>query len=52
MQLLSKRGFLSGIKVANLVIYEHCVFGKKHRSKFSKSAQITYVVLDYIHLDC
>ena len=52
MQLLSKRGLLSGIKVANLEFCEHCVFGKKHRSKFSKGAHITNDVLDYIHSDC
>ena len=51
MQLLSKRGILSGIKVANLEFCEHCVFGKKYRSKFSKGAHITNDVLDYIHSD-
>ena len=48
MQLLSKRGLLSGIKVGNLEFCEHCVFGKKHRSKFSKGAHITDGVLHYI----
>ena len=52
MQLLSKWGLLSGIKVANLEFCEHCVFGKKRRSKFSKGAHITDDVLDYIHSDC
>ena len=49
---MSKRGILSGIKVVNLEFYEHCVFGKKHGSKFSKGAHITDVVLGYIHSDC
>ena len=52
IQLLTKRGLLSRIKVVNLKFCEHCVFGKKHRSKFSKGAHITDDVLDYIHSDC
>ena len=49
---MSKRGLLSGIKVANLEFCEHCLFGKKHRSKFSKGAHVIDDVLDYIHSDC
>ena len=51
MQFLSKRGLLSGIKIANLEFCEHCVFGKKQRSKFSK-VLIADDVLDYIHSYC
>ena len=52
MQLLSNKGLLSGIKFVNLKFCENYVFGKKQRSKFSMSAHISNVVLDYIHLNC
>ncbi|OAE27222.1 hypothetical protein AXG93_4332s1200 [Marchantia polymorpha subsp. ruderalis] len=34
MQILSKEYLLGGHKIKSLEFYEHCVFGKLHRSKF------------------
>lgn len=34
MQILSKGDLLGGHKIKSLEFYEHCVFGKLHRSKF------------------
>ncbi|XP_047307985.1 uncharacterized mitochondrial protein AtMg00300-like [Impatiens glandulifera] len=52
MQILSKRDLLSGHKVTNLELCEHSIFGKKHRSKFSKGVHKTKGTLDYIHSGC
>ena len=49
MQLLSKKGILFGVKIANLEFCEHCVMGKKHRLKFSRGAHITKVLDISIH---
>ncbi|KAL1197962.1 Retrovirus-related Pol polyprotein from transposon TNT 1-94 [Cardamine amara subsp. amara] len=52
MQILSKENLLCGHEVKSLEFCEHCVFGKLHRSKFSKDIHITKGTLDYIHFDC
>ncbi|KAL1208699.1 Retrovirus-related Pol polyprotein from transposon TNT 1-94 [Cardamine amara subsp. amara] len=52
MQILSKENLLCGHEVKSLEFCEHCVFGKLHRSKFSKAAHITKGTLYYIHSDC
>ncbi|CAM8878030.1 unnamed protein product [Rhodiola kirilowii] len=46
------RDLLGGYKIKNLDFYEHCVFEKLHRSKFSKGFHRTKGLLDYIHSDC
>ncbi|KAJ4704584.1 Retrovirus-related Pol polyprotein from transposon TNT 1-94 [Melia azedarach] len=52
MQILSKWDLLCGHKVKDLEFYEHCIFGKLHRSKFPKAIHRTKGTLDYIHSDC
>lgn len=53
MQVLSKRDLLSGHKMQNLELCEHCVFGKLHHSKFpKKGVHQRKETLDYIHSDC
>jgi len=41
MQILAKGGLLCGNKIKDLGFYEHCVFGKLHRSKIPKAIHIT-----------
>ncbi|KAL1223475.1 Retrovirus-related Pol polyprotein from transposon TNT 1-94 [Cardamine amara subsp. amara] len=43
---------MCGHEVKSLEFCEHCVFGKLHRSKFSKAVHITKGILDYIHSNC
>ena len=52
MQILSKEGLLGGYKINDLEFYEHCIFGKLHRTKFPKAVHSTKGTLDYIHSDC
>ena len=53
MQILAKSDLLCGHKVVmDLGFCEHCVFGKLHRTKFSKAIHRTKGTLDYIHSDC
>ena len=46
---LSKRGLLNGQSICKLKFYEHYVFGKQKRVKFTKGVHNTNVTLDYIH---
>jgi hypothetical protein len=48
---LSKRGLLNGCHSDTLDFYEHCVFGKHRRAKFSPAIHNTENILDYIHAD-
>ena len=53
MQILAKSDLLCGHKVVtDLGFYEHCVFGKLHRTKFPKAIHRTKGTLDYIYSDC
>ena len=51
MSILSKRGFLDGLKIEKLVFSEHCVYGKQTRVKFSTAIHRTKGTVDYIHYD-
>ena len=46
---LSKRGLLNGQSIRKLKFYEHCVFGKQRRVKFTKGIHNTKRTLNYIH---
>jgi transposase InsO family protein len=48
---LSKRGLLDGCHADTLDFYEHCVFGKHKRVKFSSAVHNTKNILDYVHAD-
>ena len=49
MTELSIRGLLDGQSTSKLKFYEHCVFGKQKRVKFTKGVHSTKGTLDYIH---
>jgi hypothetical protein len=51
LEELSKRGLLGGAKIGKLEFYEHCVFGKQCRVKFTIATNRTKGTLDYIHSD-
>jgi hypothetical protein len=51
MAELSKRGLLDGCHSDTLDFYEHCVFGKHKRVKFSPAIHNTENILDYVHVD-
>ena len=46
---LSKSGLLNGQSIRKLKFYEHCVFGKQRRVKFTKGIHNTKRTLNYIH---
>ncbi|GAA0159882.1 hypothetical protein LIER_16562 [Lithospermum erythrorhizon] len=52
MQILAKDNLLGRHEIKDLGFYEHCVFGKLHRSKFPKTTHRINGTLDYIHVDC
>lgn len=52
MQILSKGDLPDGHRIQHLDFCEHCVFGKLHRSKFSKGVHRTKGTLDYVHSYC
>ncbi|GAV82842.1 gag_pre-integrs domain-containing protein [Cephalotus follicularis] len=51
LQILSKKGLLTGVKSGKLDFCEHCVYGKQCRVKFSTTIHKTKGILDYIHSD-
>ena len=51
MTVLSKRDLLCGQHTGSLEFYEHCVYGKQHRVKFSTAVHSTKSTIDYIHSD-
>ena len=51
MAELSKIGLLDGQSTSKLKFYEHCVFGKQRRVKFSKGIHNTKGTLHYLHFD-
>ncbi|KAG8474900.1 hypothetical protein CXB51_031553 [Gossypium anomalum] len=48
---LSKRGLLDGQGICKLNFYEHCVFGKQKRVRFTRGIHNTKGMLEYIHSD-
>ena len=48
MAELSRRGLLGSRKTGSLQFYEHCVFGKQTRLRFSRSVHTTRAILDYV----
>ena len=48
---LSRRGLLNGQSISKLKLYEHFVFRKQMRVKFTKSIHNTKGTLDYINYD-
>ncbi|KAG8472196.1 hypothetical protein CXB51_036507 [Gossypium anomalum] len=48
---LSKRGLLDGQRICKLNFYEHCVFRKQKRVRFTKGIHNTKGTLEYIHSD-
>jgi hypothetical protein len=48
---LSKRGLLDGCHADTIDFYEHFVFGKHKRVKFSSAIHNTENILDYVHAD-
>ena len=51
MTELSRRGLLDGQSTRKLKFFEHCVFGKQRRVKFSKGIHNTKRTLDYLYYD-
>ncbi|KAH9723411.1 Integrase catalytic domain-containing protein [Citrus sinensis] len=51
MQELSKQGLLCGDNIDELDFCENCIFGKAHRSKFTKGMHVSKQPLDYVHAD-
>ncbi|KAH9697399.1 hypothetical protein KPL71_023589 [Citrus sinensis] len=51
MQELSKQGLLCGDNIDELDFCENCIFGKAHRSKFTKGIHVSKQPLDYVHVD-
>ena len=51
MTELSRRGLLDGQSTSKLKFFEHCVFGKQRRVKFSKGIHNTKGTLDYLYYD-
>ncbi|KAK3016711.1 hypothetical protein RJ639_005649 [Escallonia herrerae] len=51
MDVLSKQGLLGSKKTRKLDFYEHCVFGKQCKIKFSRVVHTTKGTVDYIHSD-
>ncbi|KAH9762289.1 hypothetical protein KPL70_000762 [Citrus sinensis] len=51
MQELSKQGLLCGDNIDELDFCENCIFGKAHRSKFTKGIHVSKQPLDYVHAD-
>ncbi|KAK3006561.1 hypothetical protein RJ639_015634 [Escallonia herrerae] len=51
MDVLSKQGLLGSKKTGKLDFYEHCVFEKQCRVKFSRAVNSTKNMVDYIHSD-
>ncbi|KAG8491014.1 hypothetical protein CXB51_014181 [Gossypium anomalum] len=51
MTELSKRGLLDGQGICKLNFYEHCVFGKQKRVRFTRGIHNTKGTLEYIHSD-
>ncbi|KAG8481033.1 hypothetical protein CXB51_025775 [Gossypium anomalum] len=51
MTELSKRGLLDGQGICKLNFYEHCVFGKQKRGRFTRGIHNTKGMLEYIHSD-
>ncbi|KAK3001151.1 hypothetical protein RJ639_022142 [Escallonia herrerae] len=51
MDVLSKQGLLGSKKTGKLDFYEHCVFRKQCRVKFSRAVHTTKGTVDYIHSD-
>ena len=47
MAELSRRGLLEGQKTSKLQFYEHCVFGKHKRVRFSSGIYKSKGLLDY-----
>ncbi|KAH9762165.1 hypothetical protein KPL70_000710 [Citrus sinensis] len=48
MQELSKQGLLCGDNIDELDFCENCIFGKAHRSKFTKGMHVSKQPLDYV----
>ncbi|KAJ0489574.1 putative RNA-directed DNA polymerase [Helianthus annuus] len=48
---LNKHEVFGNLKDCNVGFCEHCVLGKSHRVKFSRSTKFTKGILDYIHAD-
>ncbi|KAG8503336.1 hypothetical protein CXB51_001298 [Gossypium anomalum] len=48
---LSKRGLLDGQGICKLNFYEHCVFGKQKRVRFTRGIHNTKGTLEYINSD-
>ncbi|KAG8474128.1 hypothetical protein CXB51_033787 [Gossypium anomalum] len=51
MAELSKRGLLDGQRICKLNFWEHCVFGKQKRVRFTRRIHNTKGTLEYIHSD-
>lgn len=51
VQELSKQGLLCSNKIYELEYCEDCIFGKAHKSKFSKGLYKFKQVLHYVHAD-
>ena len=51
LELLSKRGLLSGHSISKVEFYEHCVLGKQKCITFGTTIHRTQGTLDYIHSD-
>jgi hypothetical protein len=51
MTELIKRGFLDGCHSDTLDFYEHCIFSKYKRVKFSSDIHNTENILDCVHVD-
>ncbi|KAG8482488.1 hypothetical protein CXB51_024221 [Gossypium anomalum] len=48
---LSKRGLLDGQEICKLNFFEHCVFGKQKRVRFTRGIYNAKGTLEYIHSD-
>ena len=48
---LSKKDLPCSIKINNLDFYEHCIYGKIYRVKFSTTIHCTKGIMDYVKFD-
>lgn len=51
LSLLSGKGLLKNMNKPCMEFYEHSVYGKVHRLKFSTSKHKSKGLLDYVHTD-
>ncbi|XP_072071805.1 uncharacterized mitochondrial protein AtMg00300-like [Arachis hypogaea] len=49
LSLLCGQGLLKNMKKPQIEFYEHCVYGKAYRVKFSTSKHKSRELLDYVH---